>query len=366
MSHPARLLLAVLSCVSAALAAPPDRAKNVILFLGDAGGIPTLNAASLYHHDRPQALFIQSLPHFALSDTSALNAWVTDSAAGMTAIVTGRKTNTGMLSLLPGAGESAGETLKTILEYAEEKGLATGVITNRPIWDATPAACYAHATSRRSTTEIFSQVMRPRFGDGVDILIGGDRTKLYAAMEKAGQPAEAGLQQAGFRIFDHPNDITTEAARVASVYDGEDFAPIPVVDKALEILARNPRGYFLMVEWDMHTDKLVQGLNRVIVMDDLIRHVAGKVPEDTLIIFAADHSFDLRLQGGKPGSPLAAQHAATAGAPAPSRPVFRMENRHTGEEILVAARGPGAERVHGFIPNTRIFEIMMAAYGWSP
>ncbi len=58
-----------------------ERAKNVILFLGDAGGISTLNAAGIYAHNKPQSLFIQSLPHVALSDTSALDAWVTDSAA---------------------------------------------------------------------------------------------------------------------------------------------------------------------------------------------------------------------------------------------------------------------------------------------
>ena len=36
-----------------------------------------------------------------------------------------------------------------------------------------------------------------------------------------------------------------------------------------------------------------------------------------------------------------------------------------GEEIVTLARGPGAERLHGFIPNTEIFRVMMAAYGWS-
>lgn len=41
-----------------------------------------------------------------------------------------------------------------------------------------------------------------------------------------------------------------------------------------------------------------------------------------------------------------------------------MSNTHTGEEILVTAQGPGAEQLHGFIPNTRICEVMMAAYGW--
>jgi alkaline phosphatase len=41
-----------------------------------------------------------------------------------------------------------------------------------------------------------------------------------------------------------------------------------------------------------------------------------------------------------------------------------MDDGHTGEEVVVAAQGPGAGRVRGFIANTDLFHIMMAAYGW--
>lgn len=359
-----KLSLVCLGLVAGGSLAAAERAKNVILFLGDAGGISTLNAAGIYAHDKPQSLFIQSLPHVALSDTSSSDAWVTDSAAGMTAIITGRKTTNGTLSETPGPKGESGQPLKTLLEYAEEKGLATGVVTNMPVWDATPAACYAHASSRKSTAEIFAQVFAPRFGDGVDVLIGADRKKLFAAMEKTGVDANAALVKAGYKTYENPADIPASAARAASIYDGGDFTPAPVIDNVLQILGRNPKGFFLMVEWDMHTAKMNVGLDRVIVMDELIRHVAGKVSADTLIVYAADHSFDLRLRAGKKGAPLAPQVEAMAKAPLPNKPVISVENTHTGEEVLVAARGPGAERVHGFIPNTQIFQIMMSAYGW--
>jgi len=87
----------VLLAVSASTPGSPAaerRAKNVILFLGDAGGIPTLSAASLYGHGAPLKLFIQHMPYIGLSETSAANRWVTDSAAGMTAIVTGSRQTT--------------------------------------------------------------------------------------------------------------------------------------------------------------------------------------------------------------------------------------------------------------------------------
>src|SRR5512140_2117752 len=145
----------------------PPRARNVVLFLGDAGGIPTLSAASIHKHRDPQALFIQKMPHIALSDTSAADRWVTDSAAGMTAIVTGQKTDNGVISQSAEVvrGKVDGAALKTILEYAEERGLSTGVITNKGIADATPATCWAHSNDRGKRGEIFAQLAKPRFGD---------------------------------------------------------------------------------------------------------------------------------------------------------------------------------------------------------
>jgi alkaline phosphatase len=132
-------------------------------------------------------------------------------------------------------------------------------------------------------------------------------------------------------------------------------------------LARNPKGFFLMVEWDMHPPKPLVGLRRAIVLDHLIRRVAAEAPADTLILFAADHSFDFRLLGGVKGEPFAAQLDADLAAQAKGpveKPVIAVGTRHSGEEILVTAQGPGAGRVHGFIPNTEVFRIMLAAYGW--
>ena len=75
------------------------RARNVVLFLADAGGLATLNAASIHAHQAPAKLYVHGMPHIALSKTSsASRCWVTDSAAGMTAIVTGQKTHNGVIS----------------------------------------------------------------------------------------------------------------------------------------------------------------------------------------------------------------------------------------------------------------------------
>src|SRR5512141_984864 len=112
--------------------APAARATNVILFLADAGGIPTINAASIHGYGAPRRLFVQHMPQIGLSDTSTAAEFVTDSAAGMTAIVTGVKTKNEVIAEGPTAvpGKSDGEQLKSILDYAEEHGLATGFVTN--------------------------------------------------------------------------------------------------------------------------------------------------------------------------------------------------------------------------------------------
>lgn len=355
MRTPILLLLMVMAVLGGA---QTRRARNVILFLGDAGGIPTLNAASIYGHGAPMKLFIQRMPHIGLSDTSASNVWVTDSAAGMTAIVTGQKTNNGVISQSSESvrGVKDGAPLKTILEYAEERGLSTGVISNMSMADATPAACYAHVNDRKKFGEIFAQVLAPSFGDGVDLIIGGGRKRIFEAMESQGVNLPGALTAKGIAWYDDPANVPLAKGRVVSLLD-QKFDPMPVVRRAIESLSQNPKGYFLMVEWDMHTSDVKQGLDNVLTMDRLLRQTAEQVNDDTLIIFTADHSFDLRLHGGKRGEPLSTDITTEKSA-------LRMADDHTGEEVLVAAKGPGAERVRGYMPNTEIFQIMMQAYGW--
>ena len=204
MNRSARVFLIFAVLLTGALAAPAlaygQLAKNVILFLGDAAGIPTVDGASVYAYGRPHMLFIQHMPHMALVETSTASQWVTDSAAGMTAIVTGEKTHNGVLSQSAAAvrKEKDGEPLKTILEYAEERGLSTGVLTNSPLTDATPAACYAHVNDRGMEGQIIQQFLNPRFGDGVDVALGPDRDEILKAAEGVGLDLKAALKERGY------------------------------------------------------------------------------------------------------------------------------------------------------------------------
>ena len=94
---------------------------------------------------------------------------------------------------------------------------------------------------------------------------------------------------------------------------------------------------------------------------------------DTLLLFTADHSFDVRLRGGVPGRPVLTgveeAEAEALAEPAGTRslriPAIRMDNGHTGEEVLVAAQGPSADRVRGYMANMDLFGVMMKAFGWA-
>ncbi len=265
-------------------------------------------------------------------------------------------------------GKSDGAALKTILEYAEERGLSTGVITNMTATDATPAATYAHANDRRDYSRIFQDFLKPRFGDGVDVLIGIGRSQIDKALAADNLSVAGLMESSGRPLYPSIDAIPSDAKRAVALFeDRTEFSLPQAVKRTIEILSKNPKGYFLMVEGDMHTNNIEAGLRRALELDDIIRATAKQTRRDkTLIVFTADHSFDLRLDGGKRGEPLMSDgdEGYLDGEKAYRGKALRMDNSHSGEEVVVAARGPGAERVHGFMPNTQIFHIMMQAYGW--
>src|SRR3954454_13514299 len=345
-----------------------QRAKNVILFVGDAGGLSTLNAASIHGYKEPRALYIQRMPHIGLSETSSTDSWVTDSAAGMTAIATGRKTANGVLSEAPVAAGSKeeGAPLKTILEYAEERGLSTGVVSNMNMADATPAACYSHVSSRKKMGEIFAQIWHPRFGDGVDLVLGTGRKKILESTRDLGIDMPKEIAASG-RVFAETLDsIPGGARRVIALTDEENFDVDAATSKAIEILSKNPKGFFLMVEWDLHPTKPERCLDTAIKMDKLVQKTAKAMSSNTLVMFTADHSFDFRVLNGKKGEDVRLPSAPNVknGAQTEEKVSVAVGTSHTGEEVLIAAEGPGSQKIAGFMSNTDLFHVMMSAYGW--
>ena len=263
-------------------------------------------------------------------------------------------------------GERDGAPAKTLLEYAEEHGLRTGVITTQAITDATPAATYAHANDRGKWGEIFPQAFSPRFGDGVDVLIGTGRQRIGEQLADAGTSYEA-LSQPHRPIFSRLDQMPDSSTRPVVVSDEIDLRAATL--KALEILQQSPKGYLLVVEWDVHTNDPRKGLQNIVDFDRLIAEVESRVDlDDTLLLFTADHSFGIQVDGGSPGDDLLEGYDAWKSGGS-DEDVVRLENvlvndSHTGEEVAALAIGAGAERVRGYFPNTYLFQVMLEALGW--
>ena len=161
--------------------------------------------------------------------------------------------------------------------------------------------------------------------------------------------------------------VWRSARRFVSIEDNENLDIDAATAKAIDVLSKNPKGYFLMVEWDLHPTKPERCLDTAVKFDRLVQKTAKQAGNNTLVMFTADHSFDFRVLRGKKGSDLRLPTARNAGkdAPAAAEVVDVMiGSSHTGEEVVVAAQGPGSEKVAGFLSNTDLFGVMMSAYGW--
>src|SRR5690606_35033058 len=183
-------------------------------------------------------------------------------------------------------------------------GLRTGVVTTQAITDATPAATYAHANSRGKWGEIFPQAFAPWFGDGVDVLLGTGRRRIGQQLAAAGSSYEA-LSQPHHPIYSRLEEVPGSSTRPVVVADQIDVRAATL--RALDILQRSPQGYVLVVEWDVHTNEPRQGLQGIVDFDRLIAEVQGRVDlDDTLLLFTADHSFGIQVDGGEPGDDVLA------------------------------------------------------------
>jgi alkaline phosphatase len=72
-----------------------------------------------------------------------------------------------------------------------------------------------------------------------------------------------------------------------------------------------------------------------------------------------------RIEGARATTPRHWQKQHTGQSKETIRlPYVRVDDTHTGEEVLATGKGPGAELIHGYFPNTYLFRVMLEAYGW--
>lgn len=346
------------------------RAKNVILFVGDGMGISTVTAARILEGQQRgvdgefNRLSFERFPYFALSVTSSANQQTSDSAPTATAMVAGIKTNDGAISvdqtinrIEPSAEVTASKSVKTIMERAEQRGLSTGVVTTARLTHATPAVNYSHISNRdweannslpagATVKDIARQLIEFPYGDGLEVALGGGRSYFMPRPATGGNdpeyPTVAGRRTDGrdltaewtqkyrnasyvwnkqqfeainpwrtehlLGLFEpshvkYENDRATDPAGEPSLAD--------MTRKAVQILGKNKKGFYLMVEAGRidhahHAGNAYRALTDTIQLAEAVK-VAQELTrdEETLIIVTADHSHTLTI-GGYPsrGNPI--------------------------------------------------------------
>ncbi len=131
--------------------------------------------------------------------------------------------------------------------------------------------------------------------------------------------------------------------------DDDSFDFNDAVQQAVVRLSRNFKGFLLIAHSDCHTGKTRTSLARIVALDKAVAATTPALKNKTLILFTADHSYDLRIRGDSlTETSKASDHAKILYS-------VSLEDEHTAEEVPVLADGPGSGRMHGFISNTNIF-----------
>lgn len=340
------------------------RAKNVILFLGDGMSNATIAASRVFEAQQRRGesgeenrLSFEDFPFTAMSRTYSVNQQTADSAPTMSAIMTGVKTDEGIISVdqnvvLGDHRTVKGNEAKTLLEYAEASGRSTGVVTTTRLTHATPAACYAHSADRNweSDNDIFTrnkdahaadfpdiarQLIEFPYGDGLEVALGGGRSKFLPV--EASDPEYSDRNGERLDKRDLTKEWLSKNKRSAYVWNKQQFDLIDVrstrhllglfershmqfesnragdkggepslaemTTKAIEMLSQNKKGYFLMVEGGRidhshHNGNAYRALDETVSLSDAVRAAARMVDlDETLIVVTADHSHTLFIQG---------------------------------------------------------------------
>ncbi|CAL8069781.1 unnamed protein product [Orchesella dallaii] len=339
-------------------------AKNIVMFLGDGMSIPTITAARILKGQKVDnlrfgeegELHMDTLPYNGLSKTFCSDAQVADSACSATAYLCGVKANSGTIGLTPDvtknnctAQNNPAYQLSSILAWAQAAGKSTGIISTARITHASPAAAYSRVANRNwendhevkqdnnnpdECDDIAEQLILGDPGRNINVILGGGKLQF---LPRSKRDPETGRK--GYRT-DRKNLIEIwkqEKFQTRHAYvEGKEellhvdtsnvdyllglFAPShmeyyheqekhddPSLEEmttvALEILSRNPNGFFLFVEGGRidhahHLNNGMRALWETIELDKAIKK-ADEMTDDrnTILLVTADHSHVFSIAG---------------------------------------------------------------------
>lgn len=335
-----------------------DRPKNIILLIGDGFALPQMSAM-LYQNGNRCSL--EAFPVVGLHKATSYDELITDSAAGATAFACGVKTYNGAVGV-----DKDTIPCFSIMEQAEECGMATGIIVTSPLTHATPAAFVSHEWLRTFNEAIAEGILE----SGVDLLIGGgekyfdrrddDRNLVNELMAKGyivGSYFDIDLINIGKLDRRHNFAYFTSDIQPISALQGRDYLPHAARLSLPFLKARSDEGFFLMIEgsqidWGGHSRDAAMMLAELKDFDDTIWEAIKFAANDreTLVIVTGDHECGgVALEEGSRFKKVNIKFAA---------------NAHTAALVPLYAYGPGAELFHGIYDNTQVYFKMVEALGW--
>ncbi len=325
--------------------------RNIILLIGDGMGVAQIFSGITANKGQ---LNLQNMKNIGFSKTQSSSNYITDSAAGGTALSSGKKTYNGAIGVDPDK-----KSVETILEIAERNDKATGLVSTSAITHATPASFIAHQPDRGMYEEIAADFLKT----DIDVFIGGGKSSF--SERKDGQDLIRKLEDKGYNMFDNLEDaesitngklgVLTAPEHNGNFEERGDMLQV-AADKALEILSKDKDGFFLMVEgsqidWGGHQNNTSYVVGEMLDFDKTIGEILKFAVKDkeTLVIVTADHE----TGGMAMKSSDISKGYVNAGF---------VTGGHTGVMVPVFAFGPGAQEFMGIYENTSIFDKMLQLF----
>lgn len=323
--------------------------------IGDGMGLTQATAGMYANGNR---IAFERVPVIGLHKSYSSDNLVTDSAAGATAFSCGKKTYNGAIGV-----DADTVACQTLLEYATDSGMATGLVATSTIVHATPASFFGHEALRSSYENIAVQLAESK----VDFFVGGgkqfftqredDKRNLIAEMQANGRKVQDFFDTPFAEISVNPQQqfgYFTANQDPLPVAQGRDYL-VPATEFALDYLDKRDaenNGFFLMVEgsqidWGGHANNSEYIISETIDFSNAVDKVLNFAEKDgeTLVVITADHE-----TGG---------YAIAYGSTQDSLIGNFTSDYHTGAMVPVYASGPGSQSFAGIYENTAIYDKVM-------
>lgn len=316
--------------------------NNVIFLIGDGMGLTQIYAG--FTGNRGQLNLLQMI-NIGFSKTYSSDSYITDSAAGGTAMASGHKTNNRYIGV-----DATGMRLPAIPDLLAASGVTSGLISCGDITDATPAAFYGHVSDRSEEENIAKDFL----SSPVNIMIGGGAKHFNKRSDSLNIPAL--LKEKGYTFstrFDDIDTITSKkwlllpASAELSMINGRKEFLTRSLQKTIKTLGNH---FFIMAEgaqidYGGHANNVPYVITEMMDFDKAIGEAMKFADEDghTLVIVTADHETGgLSLLDGNISKGYADGNFST--------------NDHSAVMVPVFAYGPHSLEFRGVYENTQIFE----------